>query len=100
MLALALIPASFFVWLVTDHFRAASVLQWHPGWAQDSPDLAAPFFRMGGTANFGSATTFGSLLQKTWRSEEHTSELQSLTNLVCRLLLEKKKKNIKQLNTI
>src|SRR5437016_9334981 len=26
------------------------------------------------------------------RSEEHTSELQSLTNLVCRLLLEKKKR--------
>src|SRR5215213_2436975 len=30
------------------------------------------------------------------RSEEHTSELQSLTNLVCRLLLEKKKKNKKR----
>src|SRR5262249_56590660 len=29
-----------------------------------------------------------------FRSEEHTSELQSLTNLVCRLLLEKKKTNI------
>src|SRR5438046_8281309 len=29
------------------------------------------------------------------RSEEHTSELQSLTNLVCRLLLEKKKKHTK-----
>src|SRR6266404_6454065 len=28
-----------------------------------------------------------------WRSEEHTSELQSLAYLVCRLLLEKKKKN-------
>src|SRR5438093_4659389 len=28
------------------------------------------------------------------RSEEHTSELQSLTNLVCRLLLEKKKRTI------
>src|SRR5436853_941935 len=27
-----------------------------------------------------------------WRSEEHTSELQSLRHLVCRLLLEKKKK--------
>src|SRR2546426_5718842 len=27
-----------------------------------------------------------------WRSEEHTSELQSPCNLVCRLLLEKKKK--------
>src|SRR5207302_10950017 len=28
---------------------------------------------------------------RTWRSEEHTSELQSRENLVCRLLLEKKK---------
>src|SRR5437016_7314658 len=32
------------------------------------------------------------------RSEEHTSELQSLTNLVCRLLLEKKKKKKKNQN--
>src|SRR5215475_7073204 len=30
-----------------------------------------------------------------WRSEEHTSELQSRENLVCRLLLEKKKKKNK-----
>src|SRR5262249_58317337 len=30
--------------------------------------------------------------RKEHRSEEHTSELQSLTNLVCRLLLEKKKR--------
>src|SRR5256885_4112022 len=29
-----------------------------------------------------------------WRSEEHTSELQSPCNLVCRLLLEKKKQSI------
>src|SRR5690242_20808713 len=29
-----------------------------------------------------------------WRSEEHTSELQSHVNLVCRLLLEKKKKTL------
>src|SRR5437667_2314445 len=34
----------------------------------------------------GIATTF-------WRSEEHTSELQSHHDLVCRLLLEKKKKD-------
>src|SRR5438046_9744174 len=32
------------------------------------------------------------------RSEEHTSELQSLTNLVCRLLLEKKKNNTRASN--
>src|SRR5688572_31876033 len=31
----------------------------------------------------------------TYRSEEHTSELQSQSNLVCRLLLEKKKKTTK-----
>src|SRR5437016_8645598 len=33
---------------------------------------------------------------KSIRSEEHTYELQSLTNLVCRLLLEKKKKTKKK----
>src|SRR2546427_13113540 len=31
-----------------------------------------------------------------WRSEEHTSELQSQSNLVCRLLLEKKKKKAEE----
>src|SRR5688572_32636021 len=36
------------------------------------------------------------LLEKLTRSEEHTSELQSQSNLVCRLLLEKKKKNQQQ----
>src|SRR5688572_31315336 len=34
-------------------------------------------------------------IQRRLRSEEHTSELQSQSNLVCRLLLEKKKKKIK-----
>src|SRR5260370_8964049 len=34
------------------------------------------------------------------RSEEHTSELQSHLNLVCRLLLEKKKITEKQLTTL
>jgi len=66
LLASALIPASFFVWLVTNHFRAASIFEWHPGWAQDSTEFAAPFFRMGGANNFGSSTMFGALLQKIW----------------------------------
>src|SRR5690242_12623518 len=35
-----------------------------------------------------------------WRSEEHTSELQSHVNLVCRLLLEKKNKKTKYNNNI
>src|SRR6266404_7112892 len=40
------------------------------------------------------AVVHGAPRQAQWsRSEEHTSELQSLAYLVCRLLLEKKKKN-------
>src|SRR5438270_12472147 len=37
--------------------------------------------------------------ESVFRSEEHTSELQSQSNLVCRLLLEKKKKKKKKKNT-
>src|SRR5688500_20049125 len=42
------------------------------------------------------STMFSTITLLTFlRSEEHTSELQSPCNLVCRLLLEKKKKNAK-----
>src|SRR2546427_5162106 len=40
----------------------------------------------------GRAAGLDDLLERAVRSEEHTSELQSQSNLVCRLLLEKKKK--------
>src|SRR5688572_32637832 len=39
--------------------------------------------------------TSATIPSNTYRSEEHTSELQSQPNLVCRLLLEKKKNNKK-----
>ena len=65
MLIAAFIPATFFVWLTTDQFHASSVLKWHPGWAQDSTEFAAPFFKLG-PKDFGSSTAFGLLLQKTW----------------------------------
>src|SRR2546430_13225393 len=48
----------------------------------DSPDL--------GATHLGARPVEGRGLEV--RSEEHTSELQSQSNLVCRLLLEKKKK--------
>src|SRR5438034_1177795 len=41
----ALIPATFFVWLVTDHFDAGSVLEFHPGWAQHDGEFKMSFFR-------------------------------------------------------
>src|SRR5437762_1734148 len=65
ILTAAFIPATFFVWLTTDQFHAASVLKWHPGWAQDSTEFAAPFFRLG-PKDLGSSTSFGLLLQKAW----------------------------------
>src|SRR2546430_7871165 len=48
---------------------------------------------MTGTRRNGSTSTSASAVQppRARRSEEHTSELQSQSNLVCRLLLEKKK---------
>src|SRR2546428_1841112 len=44
----------------------------------------------------GQKAIAGAAAQLPRRSEEHTSELQSRSDLVCRLLLEKKKQNIKQ----
>src|SRR5438045_5552321 len=46
------------------------------------------------TAGGGHAGVPGDTDDLLGRSEEHTSELQSLRHLVCRLLLEKKKRNI------
>src|SRR2546427_4204540 len=40
------------------------------------------------------------IVENPWRSEEHTSELQSQSNLVCRLLLEKKKKKEYELKIV
>src|SRR5258706_7968853 len=53
-----------------------------------NPSQAAPVVAAHRAALRGEAVAY--------RSEEHTSELQSLTNLVCRLLLEKKKKTIQR----
>jgi hypothetical protein len=38
----ALLPATFFVWLVTDRFHAGTVMQWNPGWVQNNGDFARP----------------------------------------------------------
>src|SRR5256885_12607955 len=50
-------------------------------------------FRPGATRGLGTASSHFASLKADMRSEEHTSELQSPCNLVCRLLLEKKKIN-------
>src|SRR5260370_23484681 len=53
--------------------------------------LVAPV-RVGNGAYIAAGSTITANVPRCTRSEEHTSELQSHLNLVCRLLLEKKKK--------
>src|SRR2546430_13064818 len=53
--------------------------------------VAAPFAQAAPETTKETFRAFCGLAHQ--RSEEHTSELQSQSNLVCRLLLEKKKKN-------
>ncbi|HEY2568634.1 MAG TPA: hypothetical protein VGI25_04885 [Candidatus Udaeobacter sp.] len=65
LLSVAFIPATFFVYLVTDQFHAKSMLKWRPGWVQDSPDFAAPFFKIG-PANFPIDAPHLWLARKMW----------------------------------
>src|SRR5438034_3707019 len=59
---------------------------------------ALPIFVSGSSSRtFGRRPCSPHCIEISWRSEEHTSELQSHSDLVCRLLLEKKKKHKHQL---
>src|SRR5438046_5833124 len=71
----------------TEHVSAESSCEPSP----DATQLAYSQER-GENRGGGRLLRGGGVLPTPARSEEHTSELQSLTNLVCRLLLEKKKK--------
>src|SRR5690606_41186097 len=56
--------------------------------------MSSPFDRPGICRGAGCVTgQTGRIIEPPDRSEEHTSELQSRENLVCRLLLEKKKRH-------
>src|SRR2546427_7214044 len=59
-----------------------------PGASQCLDNIGRLRPQAGGDCNSG----VGEIPKSFQRSEEHTSELQSQSNLVCRLLLEKKKK--------
>src|SRR5436309_4553692 len=65
----------------------------HPAVVEQFPVISEALLNSASPQVRNQATMGGNLLQRTRcpRSEEHTSELQSRENLVCRLLLEKKK---------
>src|SRR2546427_6256948 len=75
-----------------------------PNWLKIRADRTDDFVVVGFTRPKGSRSGFGALdlgaHQDGKRSEEHTSELQSQSNLVCRLLLEKKKKTKDKRHTL
>src|SRR2546430_9046241 len=78
----------------TTLFRSDLVVQILP--AHVAIDRDAPVAPLPGAATIieiehGVALGGEQLVEHVFRSEEHTSELQSQSNLVCRLLLEKKK---------
>src|SRR5690554_5188506 len=72
--------------------RAMSILMSRKGW----PGISTVTLTHSNTKNISQITTQADIIISALgvRSEEHTSELQSRPHLVCRLLLEKKKKNI------
>src|SRR5262249_62267157 len=86
-------PSLFFNDPPTTEIYTLSLHDALPIW-RPLPDLVTALLHASGRVN-GCMDTEDSVLY--WlRSEEHTSELQSLTNLVCRLLLEKKKNKRKK----
>src|SRR5437870_2708739 len=62
-----------------------------PAFGQNPTNVSTLVFPPNNAVNVDPSKPFG------WRSEEHTSELQSRGHLVCRLLLEKKKHSPKYL---
>src|SRR5690349_22381392 len=70
----------------TTLFRSARVEAWHRTLDRSLPTRVVPRF----------AKRWDATVADIGRSEEHTSELQSRRDLVCRLLLEKKKRISRQ----
>ena len=71
----ALLPATFMVWLITDHFHARSVLAWHPGWVLNDPDFRRSSFVLFWWDNFGIfiplvLVLFASCGWRAWKSSE------------------------------
>src|SRR5438093_12676893 len=111
-----LVPASFAVsgalflieWIVRSHAPSTTAVIIYLHISGAGPVLASGFWLIASErfdprtakkryGHIAAAGTLGGLVSAlVTRSEEHTSELQSLTNLVCRLLLEKKKKKKKK----
>jgi hypothetical protein len=53
LIAASLLPATFFVWLISDNFHAASMIEWKPGWVMHDSEFGRPTFFQFWFGNFG-----------------------------------------------
>src|SRR5699024_12727763 len=63
-------------------------------WISSALSASPAAISFGGASTTSTIAPQGAMVRSTIRSEEHTSELQSRFDLVCRLLLEKKKRKL------
>ena len=74
LIAGALLPAAFFVWLISDNFHAASMLDWQPGWVMHDPEFGRPTIFQFWFDNFGvfiplALCLFAICSWRLWKSE-------------------------------
>jgi hypothetical protein len=77
LIACAFLPATFFVWLITEHFHAGSVLQLNPGWVVHDPDFERSSFLAFWWINFGLWLPIVALLLAicSWKAWKHNVHL-------------------------
>jgi len=76
LLAAAFIPATWIIWMITDHFQAKSILAWAPGWVQSDPGFSNSALSFW-IVNFGLTlpamiALFGVVVWRTWRGSSPT----------------------------
>lgn len=74
LLGAAFVPATWIVWMITDHFRAKSILAWAPGWLQSDPGFSSSAVGFW-VLNFGLTlplmiTLVGVVAWRTWKSRD------------------------------
>jgi hypothetical protein len=74
LLAAAFIPATWIVWMITDHFQAKSILAWAPGWLQNDPGFSNSAIKFW-VVNFGLTlpamiALVGYVLWRMWKTRQ------------------------------
>ena len=70
----SLLPATFFVWLISDNFHAASMVEWNPGWVMRNPEFGRPTIFQFWFDNFGvfiplAVCLFAVCVWRLWKSK-------------------------------